>query len=115
MFKRGKRSTNNEMVIDNIIGKNLLQVRKMRGMSQEEVSRRLGISFQQFQKYENGTNRLSCSRLYSICNVLGCVHEDILPDMTNYKSLEKTKMLRLYNLFIKKGVDIDKLIESFGE
>lgn len=39
-------------------------------MSQQELGRALGISFQQIQKYESGYNRVSAARLYGICKVL---------------------------------------------
>lgn len=40
------------------------------GKSQEAVSTQLGISFQQLQKYENGVNRISASRLYDLAHIL---------------------------------------------
>jgi transcriptional regulator with XRE-family HTH domain len=39
-------------------------------LSQQELARGLGVSFQQVQKYESGTNRVSAGRLLAICNVL---------------------------------------------
>jgi transcriptional regulator with XRE-family HTH domain len=39
-------------------------------MSQERFGRELGVSFQQIQKYEKGSNRVSAARLYEICQVL---------------------------------------------
>jgi transcriptional regulator with XRE-family HTH domain len=40
------------------------------GMSQTELGQALGITFQQVQKYEKGTNRISTSRLQQIANIL---------------------------------------------
>jgi transcriptional regulator with XRE-family HTH domain len=40
------------------------------GMSQTELGDSLGVTFQQVQKYENGANRISASRLQQIANVL---------------------------------------------
>lgn len=42
----------------------------MTNMSQEKLGEHLGITFQQIQKYEKGTNRIGASRLQSISNVL---------------------------------------------
>jgi transcriptional regulator with XRE-family HTH domain len=42
----------------------------MLGMSQEKLADRLGLTFQQVQKYEKGTNRISASRLQQLCNIL---------------------------------------------
>jgi transcriptional regulator with XRE-family HTH domain len=41
------------------------------GMSQTDLARACGITFQQIQKYENGANRISCSRLWQFTAVLG--------------------------------------------
>ena len=40
------------------------------GLSQEQLSGALGLSFQQVQKYEKGTNRIGASRLQHIANIL---------------------------------------------
>jgi transcriptional regulator with XRE-family HTH domain len=42
----------------------------MLGLSQEKLGERLGITFQQVQKYEKGTNRVGASRLQAIANIL---------------------------------------------
>lgn len=46
--------------------------RKNMGFSQTKLATSLGISFQQLQKYENGTNRVSAARLLEIARVLNC-------------------------------------------
>lgn len=52
------------------IGKRLREARLSRGMSQDHLGRRLGVSFQQVQKYEKGTNRIGGSRLWDISQIL---------------------------------------------
>jgi transcriptional regulator with XRE-family HTH domain len=44
--------------------------RMMLGMSQEKLGDSLGLTFQQVQKYEKGTNRIGASRLQQISNIL---------------------------------------------
>jgi transcriptional regulator with XRE-family HTH domain len=44
--------------------------RLMLNMSQAEIGNALGVTFQQVQKYENGTNRVSASRLQHLCAIL---------------------------------------------
>lgn len=44
--------------------------RTLLNISQEELGRALGITFQQVQKYENAANRISASRLYDVANAL---------------------------------------------
>ncbi|WP_244645297.1 helix-turn-helix domain-containing protein [Salinarimonas ramus] len=45
--------------------------RMMIGMSQERLGDALGLTFQQVQKYEKGTNRIGASRLHQIASILG--------------------------------------------
>ena len=47
------------------VGRRLMKFRRERGLSQTELARARGVSFQQVQKYEAGTNRISASRLWS--------------------------------------------------
>ena len=42
----------------------------MLGMSQEKLGAAIGLTFQQVQKYERGTNRIGVSRLYELSKVL---------------------------------------------
>jgi DNA-binding XRE family transcriptional regulator len=55
---------------DRHIGQRIRLRRLMIGMSQETLGERLGLTFQQVQKYEKGTNRVGAGRLYEIGNVL---------------------------------------------
>lgn len=56
--------------IDVHVGARVRLRRMMLGMSQEKLGEKLGITFQQIQKYEKGTNRIGASRLQSIASVL---------------------------------------------
>ncbi|MDE1569582.1 helix-turn-helix domain-containing protein [Aquabacter sp. P-9] len=57
--------------IDKHVGSRVRMRRMMVGMSQEKLGESLGITFQQIQKYEKGTNRIGASRLQQISVVLG--------------------------------------------
>lgn len=57
--------------IDREIGGRLRARRKMIGKSQDQVAQACGITFQQMQKYEHGTNRISASRMVQLGEVLG--------------------------------------------
>ncbi len=52
------------------IGRRMRERRVALGLSQTALSEKLGISFQQVQKYENGANRLSGSRIWDVCRAL---------------------------------------------
>jgi len=56
--------------IDIHVGSRVRLRRMMLGMSQERLGESLGITFQQIQKYEKGTNRIGASRLQHIARVL---------------------------------------------
>ncbi len=56
--------------IDRHVGSRLRMRRNMVGISQDELGKAVGITFQQIQKYERGTNRIGSSRLYEIAKVL---------------------------------------------
>ena len=57
--------------VDVHVGGRVKACRTLIGMSQEELEKHVGVSFQQIQKYENGMNRISASRLWVISLVLG--------------------------------------------
>ena len=57
---------------DAYVGHKLRQRRTLLGMSQESVAAAIGLTLQQIQKYENGTNRVGASRLWDLAQVLGC-------------------------------------------
>lgn len=52
------------------IGAQLKARRVLAGFSQEKLADALGVTFQQVQKYENGANRISASRLFTIAKIL---------------------------------------------
>lgn len=57
--------------IDEVVGRNIRIYRLSKGMSQTNLADELGLTFQQIQKYEKGTNRVGSGRLYQIAAILG--------------------------------------------
>jgi transcriptional regulator with XRE-family HTH domain len=53
------------------VGKRVRAMRLERGMSQTNLADKLGLTFQQVQKYEKGTNRIGAGRLHRIAEILG--------------------------------------------
>jgi transcriptional regulator with XRE-family HTH domain len=53
-------------VIDVHVGRRMRHMRILCNQTQEELGERIGVSYQQIQKYETGANRISASRLYWI-------------------------------------------------
>ncbi len=56
--------------IDVHVGSRVRLRRTLLGMSQEKLGEKLGLTFQQIQKYERGSNRISASRLYQAARIL---------------------------------------------
>ncbi len=56
--------------VDKHVGSRVRMRRLMLDMSQEKLGNELGITFQQVQKYEKGTNRISASRLQAMSHIL---------------------------------------------
>ncbi len=67
--------------IDTHVGARLRQRRTLLGMSQTTLGDALGVSFQQVQKYERGTNRMGSSRLFDLSRVLDVPVEHFFEDM----------------------------------
>src|SRR5262245_40757589 len=57
--------------VDVAIGRNLRIWRLAKGLSQAQLAHRLGVTFQQVQKYEVGSNRIGTGRLFKAAAVLG--------------------------------------------
>ena len=56
--------------VDKYVGSRVRMRRIMLGMSQEKLGEALGLTFQQVQKYEKGTNRIGASRIQQISGIL---------------------------------------------
>ena len=56
--------------VDVHVGQRVRQRRWMVGMTQQQLGDKVGIKFQQIQKYETGANRISASRMWDIANAL---------------------------------------------
>lgn len=56
--------------VDVTVGNRVREMRIRKGLSQQALGEQVGVSFQQIQKYERGTNRMGSSRLVQIADVL---------------------------------------------
>jgi len=98
--------------IDAQVGTRLRNRRTLVGMSQQELGRRLGITFQQIQKYERGLNRIGAGRLFRISNILdvpvayffeeveeGGTPETATPEGASLKQLQSRETLELVRYY----------------
>ncbi|MEM8776873.1 MAG: helix-turn-helix transcriptional regulator [Pseudomonadota bacterium] len=79
--------TNVPEEIDRHVGARLRFMRKVNGLSQENLANSVGLTFQQIQKYEQGNNRISASKLWQFCNILGVAPNDFFDGLDNEASV----------------------------
>jgi transcriptional regulator with XRE-family HTH domain len=72
--------------IENHIGKQIKLLRLSRKISQKALAKQMGITYQQVQKYENGLNKISVSRLWQICDIF-----DISPNFLFENILDESQ------------------------
>lgn len=98
--------------IDKHVGSRVRMRRTLIGMSQEKLGDALGLTFQQVQKYEKGTNRIGASRLHQIASILGVDVEfffDGLPSAQTGTGAEaRVPMTQFLTL-----PDSDRLVQNF--
>jgi transcriptional regulator with XRE-family HTH domain len=68
-------------IVDTYVGRRLRLLRNQKHVSQKDLAERLGITFQQIQKYEKGLNRLPASRMLAICFALDATPNDLFKDL----------------------------------
>ena len=68
--KGGRQKSDGPNPVDVHVGTRVRLRRTLLGMTQAKLSRAIGLTFQQVQKYERGTNRIGASRLYELSQVL---------------------------------------------
>ncbi len=92
--------------VDVHVGGRVRLRRTLLGMSQTDLGKALGVTFQQIQQYERGTNRIGASRLYQLCHVLDVPIEyffEELEDNTSRRSPEdveaKTETMKLVRAY----------------
>lgn len=65
-----KRTKGRPDYVDVHVGEQLKARYKLIGMSQDQLAKHVGLTFQQIQKYSTGVNRISAGRLYAFANIL---------------------------------------------
>lgn len=96
------------------IGARIRQLRGARGVSQEWLGEQLGITFQQVQKYEKGTNRVSVPVLFRIAEAFQCDVNEILsavePDheVSDIPTLKMAEQLETLKAGVAKAIAILK-------
>ncbi len=71
--------TKSRSEIDKYVGSRIREGRVSLSLSQEQLARVLGVSFQQIQGYEKGVNGISAVRLFDICKILNVSLASMFP------------------------------------
>ena len=103
--------------VDSLVGARIRLLRKPRKMSQTELGKAIGVTFQQIQKYENGKNRIGASRLHLVATALNVPITELFDGSAETaSSLKATKslafdaqVLRFAEAFVKIS---DKKVRS---
>ena len=94
--------------IDVEVGEKIRTRRRLLGISQPVLASTIGITFQQVQKYENGTNRVSASRLQQIADILKVSPSYFFPADTISGAQEETPVAELTRfLSDREGIDLN--------
>ena len=77
--------------IDRLVGGQLRKRRIELGLTQLSVAKAIGVTFQQIQKYERGSNRIVASRLYDLANTLGVPLEYFFAEAEGQRSPDRAE------------------------
>ncbi|HEX3365905.1 helix-turn-helix domain-containing protein [Phenylobacterium sp.] len=92
--------------LDVAIGASIRLRRRQAGLSQEVLAEKCGVSFQQVQKYENGANRVSFSRLVQIAHALGLRVSELVGDIDEAAGLSPAEATILTDLGVSGATDL---------
>ena len=81
--------------IDKVIGTKIFEFRISMGLSRQELGERIGVTHQQMQKYEKGTNRVSVGRLALIAAALRKPIEEFFDNISDKHNPVKTQHQRM--------------------
>ena len=102
--------------VDKHVGSRVRMRRRMLAISQEKLGHALGLTFQQVQKYEKGTNRIGASRLEQIARILqvpvGFFFEVVSDASVTGEPDERTRLLDEINQFISSPEGL-RLVQAF--
>lgn len=96
--------------VDAHVGQRIRFRRIMLGHSQEDLAKALGLTFQQVQKYEKGTNRIGASRLFAIASFLhvpvGFFFEDMQPGENQLPEVSEAEPVNIDFMTSKEAVKL---------
>ncbi|RZI98474.1 MAG: helix-turn-helix domain-containing protein [Brevundimonas sp.] len=104
-----------DVAFDAEVGQRIRDHRKAAGMTQSDLARAAGVTFQQVQKYERGTNRVAASRLSSIAAAVGVPPSELLGEEPADGPRPTPDQRRLLALYDQASPEQRKIALSFLE
>lgn len=95
--------------IDKIVGSKIRELRLSSGMTQSQLAERIGVTYQQIQKYEKGISSISIKRLFAIADTLNVSLKSFFEDLP---VVEEEKV----DYFLsKESIEVAKLINNISD
>lgn len=125
--------TKNPTLADQHVGRRLRWRRQELKLSQQVLADRLGVTFQQVQKYENGKNRVSAGRLFELARALetrityfydgmeaaadvtGLIHSDAVDLIIAFQKIEDPELRKSILAQVRKQARLSKPEKSRGK
>lgn len=98
--------------VDRHVGRRLADIRIERGHSQTELGKALGLTFQQVQKYEKGTNRISASKLWIAADFLGVEISYFFEDLTRGSPIPGPEERVVNGVVTRSTLELTRLLSS---
>ncbi len=99
--------------VDVHVGQMIRAQRKLIGKSQSDLAHAIGVSFQQVQKYEKASNRVSASVLVAIAKALDCRPADLLPSEAPPGDAPTNMVMQMTG--IRHGLEVAEIFLSLNE
>lgn len=125
LSNRGRTPAGNPNPIDVHVGARLRLRRTLLGLSQETLATALGLTFQQIQKYERGSNRIGASRLFDLARALDVpveyFYEEMSPDVMAAsprhmaKAVEEPVPLQIDPMSRRETLDLVRTYYKIGD
>lgn len=117
MANKGKPRSRAPSDIDRAVGERVRELRLLRGLTLAELGNQLGISHQQLQKYETGTNRLSAGMVAGVAESLGVEIEDLFAKEDGESRTQNSPVSRAQedcHRIVNRIQSVDKLKQIAG-
>lgn len=99
--------------VDIHVGQMIRAQRRLVGLSQSDLADAIGVSFQQVQKYEKASNRVSASMLVAIAKALNCHPTALLPSETPISVAPTNMVMQMTG--VRHGLEVAEIFLSLNE